>query len=150
MQPSQLFPDASQNQLYRRQEVTELSTVTAVPDPKQLLQHQRLNGICLNPKFKLLMIIVLCIHCIHKDKSFLIKAGRQLRTEKKQKENTSKIPLTLHSSRIRASETFSPFLTPICPKESMNSSELASCLIQDLLCVTTLFFRQTTQNAPKI
>lgn len=41
MQPSQLFPDTSQNQLYRRQRITqELSTVTAVPGPRQLLQHQ--------------------------------------------------------------------------------------------------------------
>lgn len=104
-----------------------------------------LNGICLNPKSKLLMIIMLCMHCIHKDKSFLIKAGRHLRTEKKQKENTSKIPLTLHSSRTRARETFSlPYSNPICHKESMNSSEFASCLIQDLLCVSTSFFRQTT------
>lgn len=35
MQPSQLFPDGNQNELYRRQKVTEeLSTVTAGPDPK--------------------------------------------------------------------------------------------------------------------
>lgn len=72
-----------------------------------------LNGICLNTKSKLLMIIVLCTHCIQKDKSFLIQAGRHVRTEKKQKENTSKIPLTLHSPRIRTRETFSPFLTQI-------------------------------------
>lgn len=95
------------------------------------------------------MIILLCIHCIQKDKSFLIKAGRHLRTEKKQKENTSKTPLTLHSSRIKARETFSPFLTPIHHAESMNSSEHASYVIQDLLCITTSFFRQTTQNYPK-
>lgn len=38
---------------------------------------------------------------------------------------------------------------PNCHAESMNSSELASYVIQDLLCVTTLFFRQTTQNSPK-
>lgn len=31
----------------------------------------------------------------------------------------------------------------------MNSSELASYVIQDLFCVKTLFFRQTTQNSPK-
>lgn len=44
MQPSRLFPDATQNQLYRRQKVTEeLCTVTAVPEPKQLQQHQRHN-----------------------------------------------------------------------------------------------------------
>lgn len=95
------------------------------------------------------MITVLRIHCIQKDKSFLIKAGRHSRTEKKQKENTLKTPLTLHSSRIKARETFSPFLTPIHHAESMNSSGRASYVIQDFLCVTTLFFRQTTQNSPK-
>lgn len=72
-----------------------------------------LNGICLNTKSKLLMIIVLRIHCIQKNNSFLIQDIRHVRTEEKQKDNTSKIPLTLHSSRIRARETSSPFLTLI-------------------------------------
>lgn len=45
--------------------------------------------------------------------------------KKKKKENTSKIPLTLHSSRTR--ETFSPFLTPI---QSATQNQLTALSLQ--------------------
>lgn len=146
MQPSQLFPDASQNQLYTRQKnhrgvvynhcSPRPKAAPAVPASNTPILP--LNGIYLNTKSKLLLIIVLWIHCTQKDKSFLIQATRHVRTEKKQKENTSKIPLTLHSLRIRAKQTFSPFLTPI--QSAMPNQWTA--LSSQVTCYKTFFMLQ--------